>query len=574
MADGVRTSPVDVVTDLCHGRLRWDTLRDFPREDRADTERGDAAISDVLALLDACPDAGDPDGQESPSSCVESLRRDVSLRLQLDADHHGLGLSDHATFRVCSAVMERHMPAGFLIAAHNGIGLPALLPALPAGAQRDLVVRLLGAGVVSGWADTESGGAANDLPATIAEPAPDGGYRLTGEKVFISNGTVADELIVSAAVPGSAGAGLFLVNTRAAGFTVHSEQTVIGLKGSELGCLRLDHVAVPPERVLAGPGQHWRDTGHLEAASSRGRTYLVSGAALALARRATACQRDFALRRSVDGRPLGSLPAVQELLAASLADVYAIESIVRWCLPGGDDGIGARHRDRLLAKNITTLACWRIVDATMSLLAAEGAETAASKRARGAPPLPVERLLRDARVLRITGGVDFAVDLWAGERLFALDDTDPSDAQLSDTDLSDTVLSDTAPEPPDATGLSPRNARHLRAVDQRTRDFAQECRRLRTRHPHLPDLLDQQSRVIAAGRITRELLSMGAVLGRVASEDPGGPGQNLASVYCSAAAARIASAWSELAEDGNDLSARRQEHAELSTWWLTGGRTD
>jgi hypothetical protein len=55
----------------------------------------------------------------------------------------------------------------------------------------------------------------------------------------------------------------------------------------------------------------------------------------------------------------------------------------------------------------------------MSLLAAEGAETAHSKTRRGAPALPVERLFRDARVLRITGGVDFTVDLWAAEAMLA-----------------------------------------------------------------------------------------------------------------------------------------------------------
>ena len=51
----------------------------------------------------------------------------------------------------------------------------------------------------------------------------------------------------------------------------------------------------------------------------------------------------------------------------------------------------------------------------MSLLAAEGLETARSKAARAAQPLPVERALRDARALRIAGGVDFLLDKYFGE---------------------------------------------------------------------------------------------------------------------------------------------------------------
>ena len=558
---GTNPAPANVVTELSRGRLRWDLLRDFPREDPADAARGDAAIRRLDELLAA---SVDPDAvehsRELPAAYLDALRSGGYLMLQVDPAARGLGLADFATFRVCAAAMQHSTTAGFALATHNGIGLPALLPALPAGPARDLVARRLAEGAISGWADTEPTGASNDLPATLAEPCGDGGYRLTGEKVFISNGAIADELIVSAAVAEAPGACLFLVGTRSPGFRVRAVQEVIGMKGLPLGALELDRVEVTPDRVLVGPGGHWRGPGLLEPVSSRGRTYLVSGAALAIARRAVAYQRDFVRRRSVDGRALGSLPAIQDLIAASLADVFAIEAAVQWCLIGGDADLAARHRDRIAAKNITTLACWRVVEATMSLLAAEGAETRASKHGRGAPPLPVEQLWRDARLLRITGGVDFAVDLWAGQAQFTRDGA-AHDA-IADTDLTDDDLTQLR-DP----RLTPSNAGHLGQLAVHTRRFARACARLYRRHPNLPELLEQQGRAIAAGRIARELFTMAVVLGRASLTEAGHPDQRLAWVYCTNAMARLPALWPELTEDTDERDA---EARALCAWWLHG----
>jgi hypothetical protein len=342
------------------------------------------------------------------------------------------------------------------------------------------------------------------------------------------------------------------VDTRSAGFRVRARQELLGLEGLPLGALALDQVAVTPDRVLVGPGAHWRGPGLLEPISSRGRTYLVSGAALALARRAVAYQRDFVRRRSVNGRALESLPAIRDLIAASLAEVFAIEAVVRWCLIGGDSDLAARHPDRLAAKNATSLACWRVVEATMSLLAAEGAETAESKRRRGAPPLPVEQLLRDARVLRITGGVDFAVDLWAGQARLAQGDLPTAEEDPVEGDLA---------EPRDPR-LAPGNARHLGQLAAHARRFAGLCARLRAQRP---DLLEQQERVIAAGGIVRELFAMAAVLGRAGLAGADHLDQRLASVYCANAMARLPALYAELIDDHDERSA---DGRALCSWWL------
>jgi alkylation response protein AidB-like acyl-CoA dehydrogenase len=559
------TPPDQFLAELTVGRFRWDLLTPFPRPSDADRDAGDKAVAGIETFVagQLGPMSLDDD-RRLPQQFYDNLRASDYLRLQVPERAGGLGLSDYNTFRVLSAAARVSGTVGFMLATHNGIGLPALLPALPDCAPRDLVLRRLGAGVISGWADTEPVGAGNDHPTVVATPVGDGAYSITGDKVFISNGAVADDLIVSAATPGADSvACLFIVDTRTAGFVVSSTQEVIGFPGLPLGALRLDDVRVPAERVLSAPTGNWRLAPLFEPVSSRGRLYLVSGAALAIAGSCLRFQRDFARRRCVNGLSLDRYPAIQDLVAASLADVFAMDSVVRWCLLGHDDAtnLTVRYLDRRAAKNMTTLACWRVVDQTMSLLAAEGAETARSKARRGAAPLPVERLFRDARILRITGGVDFAVDVWAAEAMLARS-YDPAPANIAQIESDDLGL-----RPADGQELSPRNREHLVAAAAGARQLARDCLRLVRDHPDRDALLARQRTLGAVGRTVGELFAMAVVLARTASNvgDDAAYVQGLADVFCTAARRRLAGLRPDL--DGTDAGGC----AEVSGRWLRSG---
>lgn len=500
----------ELITDLWAGRLRWDLLQPFPQPPAAAPAD---AVDKLLAHLD--PVAVNETGV-LPASFVDELRRSDVLRLQVAPADGGSGWSDWDTFQAVVSAMRVCPAVGFILATHNGIGLPSLLPALPAGELRDLLVARLREGAVSAWADTEPSGAANTLPSTTATPV-DGGWELSGRKVYISNGAIADEVIISALLP-SGEAGVFVVDTTAPGFTVETTVQLMGLRGMPLGALRLDRVLVPALRRVPQEEETWRDAPLLEPVSARGRTYLVAAASLAFAEQGLRMQRDAATRRIIDGRPLSGYRAVSDLIARSVADAAAIRAIVRWCLLGHDTAnLTARYLDRKAAKNATSLACWRVVDRTMSLCAAEGAETAQSKRRRGVPAWPVEQLLRDGRVLRVTGGVDFALDVWAAEAALA-------------------AIADTGPYGLVGTAetLSERNRAHLYAAAAQAGRLAVALRRVSD--------VEDQYRLGALGRIMTELFTMAVTLA--------GAAPDAADVYCTEARHRLAALWSamEIAE--------------------------
>src|SRR4051794_15497608 len=434
---------------LCAGRFHWDLVHPFPSQDADDRAAGDAVVAEVHQFLATHVD---PDELELsgtlPDGLYDELRRRGCLALRMDPELGGRGLSFPNAFRVIEAAMSRAVPIGWCLAIQNGLGAGAYLPLLPAGPLRDLIARRVAEGAVFADADTEPSGASNELRSTTATITPDGSaYVIDGEKICIGNGPVADFLVVSATVDDSDGERVecFFLDTSSPGFSVRSAQEFMGLRGATIGALSFDHVRVPREHMLTLP--EGVDT---EFEVNRpARMYIVSAPALAIAKLCAHWSREFVNRRSIDGLPLGSYDAIQRIVAATLADVFAIESVVEWCLLGESRVHPDDFRlEQSAAKNITSVACWRVVDRTVSLLAAEGLETARSKAARGAQPLPVERALRDARALRVAGGVDFLLDKYFGNTVVLARVLDASDA---DHDAEPTPVAD----------LTPRNRSHL-----------------------------------------------------------------------------------------------------------------
>lgn len=568
MKDGL----VDLRTDdrflanLYRGRLRWDLITPFPEQSEEERATGDRAVRDMQDFVRATVDPELVDEtRRLPEEFLAGSHRRGYLRLSIDPEQGGLGLSQYNAFRAIGAAMSWSVSAAYVLAIHHGLGIAGILPAIPPGPVRELILGSLARGAFSGWADTEVTGAANNLPTTTAT-AVDGGaaYLLNGSKVFIGNGSLPGEMIVTATTRFGADdrADLFIVDTRSPGYRVRSPHDLLGFRGLPLAAIDLDDVRVPAERLLAGPELHWRLAPLLEPVSALGRLHVIAGAALATGKLCLHWSRQFVNRRYVDGRGLGEFDQIQRLVAATAAEVFAIDSVVRWCLIGDDTTtLGDRHLERVAAKNITSLTGWRIVDRTVSLLAAEGVETATSKSRRGADPLPLERFFRDARGLRVAGAVDFHVAQRAAESFLT---------QLYyDRSLEDVRLLGPAPRLP-VTGLTARNQDHLRQLAELAEEFARSCRTLVDRYPDPAELFARQRLLILLSGISDELFTMSVVLARAAGcrdREPGGP-QDLADVYCTGARHRVTTMWQQLG-DGPEA-----DHAAVSVAVLDGDRLD
>ncbi|WP_405917705.1 acyl-CoA dehydrogenase family protein [Streptomyces sp. NBC_00728] len=549
--------------ELYQGRFRWDLIRPFPQQDPVDRKKGDAAVAGLGDFFHGRLDPTEVDEQAAfPAQFTDALRAQGYLKLQADTGLGGHELSCLNTFRVIEAAASRCFPAAVLMGIENSLGAGALLPIMPPGPLADRVARQVRSSGLSGSADTEPSGAANQGRTTTAVPVEDGAaYVLNGHKVQVVNAPEGELFTVTAAVRGEDGETrnrLFVVDADTPGFSRGGSQALMGMKGLPFGWITLNDVRVPAERLLVeAESEH---TSRLTPAISRlvvrGRLYIIAAPSLAVSRLCLDWMREFVGRRRIDGRDLGEYEEIQRRLADCRADTYALESVAMWSLLGIDNQAEVNLLfEQNSAKNICSLLGWRVVETTMSVLAGEGYETAGSKAARGVTPSPVERAFRDMRGLRITGGVDFLLDNWTAARTilsYYYPDPDPAD--------------DTTAGPVLAPELCARNAAHLDHVADGIRRFGEICRDLTRRHPDRAALVARERLMILLNQIATELLTMALSLARAASQSETDPGaQDLADLYCSAGRLRLADLHHRLsAHDTGD----EPDFARVADAWL------
>ncbi|MCW7945731.1 hypothetical protein AAW14_27945 [Streptomyces hygroscopicus] len=555
------------LSELQAGRFRWDLISPLPGQDEEDRRCGDVAVAEMTAFLKQFVDPARVEATgRLPEDFVQQCAARGYLSMRHPVEEGGLGLSALNAFRLVQTAASWSTAAALTLALHLGSGARACLPLLGDGEVSRDVLRACAEGVGFGDAGTEPSGAADTTRDCTADPVQ-GGFLLSGEKIFAQNASSAGFLLVSATVRGSGAEdpALFLVDTSAPGFAVISCHDFVGFKGADNGAIRLDRVFVPRSRMLSGPCPQdpavpsRLSPRALRAIAARGRMYPVAAPAMAIGQLGVHWSRQFVRRRSIDGLPLGAFDEIQRLLAASLADVFVMESVVEWCLLAEERHPGIDVIPEMTAaKNITSRACWRIIDRTLSIAATEGLETASSKNRRGVQPLPVERLFRDARGLRIAGGADFLVDHRAAR------------AMLSD--LYATRSSADRTRPTAATGnvvggqLTARNQAHLDYVARQASAFAEVCSALVAAHPDPEELFARQRTLILLSCISGEMFGMAASLARAARMTAEGhpDAQLLADVFCEEARHRIDDALRRL------RTAREANHARACHAWLNG----
>jgi len=273
--------------------------------------------------------------------------------------------------------------------AVQGLGAyPILLSGRPDLARR-WIPEVAQGRAVAAFALTEPG-AGSDAGALQLAAEPDGeGYRLTGEKTWISHAPDADVYTVFARTTPDAGARgvtAFAVPGDAAGLSGRSLEL---LAPHAIGRLEFDGVHVGVEQVLGEV-----DAGFRVAMATLDRFRpSVGAAAVGMAQAAFEAARDHADRRESFGRPLREHQAVAHGLADMATSIQAARLLVRDAARIHDEG-GRPTRSAAMAKLFATEAAQQVVDGAVQLLGAAGLE-------RGHL---LEELYREVRALRIYEG--------------------------------------------------------------------------------------------------------------------------------------------------------------------------
>ena len=241
-----------------------------------------------------------------------------------------------------------------------------------------------------GLTEPDTGSDAANL-STRAERV-DGGWRLTGQKQWISLGNVAAVALVFAQTePGAGHRGLaaFLVPTDSPGFSSSEIHGKLGLHASDTAELFLDGVEVGDEALLGGIGDGFKVA---MTALDSGR-FSVAAGCVGICQGCVDASTAYATERQQFGRPIAGFQLVQALIADMVVDVHAARGLVwkaAWLKDKGERGT----LETSVAKLFSTEAAIRCANAAIQVHGGAGY----------VDDHPVERYLRDARVTTLYEG--------------------------------------------------------------------------------------------------------------------------------------------------------------------------
>ena len=233
----------------------------------------------------------------------------------------GLGL-DRLTGLLLAETISRGSVSSS-VGAHVTIGMLPIVLFGTRGQRARYLPRMVSGELIGAYALTESTAGSDALSLrTTAERGPDGSYRLTGGKQFITNGGVADVYVLYAKLDGKVTC--FIVERGMPGFAVGPEEHKMGLRGSSTTSLFLDDVRVPPENVLGEVGR-----GHVVALNilNIGRLKLGAGC-VGAAKQALRETIAYARERRQFGRPIATFGLIKQKIAEMAIRLYLAESMV------------------------------------------------------------------------------------------------------------------------------------------------------------------------------------------------------------------------------------------------------
>ncbi len=274
------------------------------------------------------------------------------------------------------------------LAAHNSLCIGHLLLAA-SPEQRDRWLPQLARGEHLGaWALTEPASGSDGAALQTRAVRDDDGYVLTGQKQFITNGSLAGLAVVIAATADRQ-LTAFAVAAGSKGFGAGRRERKMGLHASDTAQLVLDGCRVPESDRVGPEGHAFAD---VKKVLDRGRVG-IGALALGLGRAALETATSYAKGRRQFGRPISDFEMIRWKLAQARTELEAGRVLVHRAAVLADGGrpFGTAAA---MAKVYATEAASRAANSSLQVLGGYGYLR----------DYPVERIVRDARLMEIGEG--------------------------------------------------------------------------------------------------------------------------------------------------------------------------
>ncbi|GGN30109.1 hypothetical protein FHR83_004274 [Actinoplanes campanulatus] len=248
-------------------------------------------------------------------------------------------------------------------------------------------------------------GTGSDAGSLITRAVRDGDdWVLSGEKIFITNGTWAGVALIFARTggPGPKGITAFLVPTDEDGFVRSEIKGKLGLRGQATASISLDGVRVGDDARLGAEGDGFKIA---MAALDKGRIAVASGS-VGLARGCLEASIAYAKDRTQFGKPIAGYQLVQEMIADMAVETDAARLLVWRAADLVDRGLPFRT-EASMAKLFATESAVKAANQAIQIFGGYGY----------VDEFPVGKAMRDARVTTLYEGTSQIQKLLIGRAL-------------------------------------------------------------------------------------------------------------------------------------------------------------
>ena len=382
-----------VLEDLFFGEVDENIIFPFPylsSEKRNDTKAMLEAVSNFLNQK--VDPAKFEEMREIPKEIIKEMAELGLFGMEIPEQEGGLGLSKGTYFRISAEVSSVDASLGVLLGAHQSIGLRAILnEGTPQ--QRKKWLPLLAQGEkIAAFCLTEPGAGSDAYSLkTQATKNEDGSYSITGQKIWISNGGLADFYTVFCkTAPEQISA--FIVEKSMEGVSFGKKEQKMGIQASETRAVFFDKVVVPPENLIGKEGNGFKIAMNVLNSGRMGLSACCVEGMKRMLKLATA----HAINRKQFGKSISNFGMIQDKMASMAAKTYACESAVYMSIGHIERGMKNYHLESAACKVLASEMSWDVIDTGLQIAAGCGYMK----------EYPYEKMFRDSRVNLIFEGTN------------------------------------------------------------------------------------------------------------------------------------------------------------------------
>jgi acyl-CoA dehydrogenase family member 9 len=393
---------MSVAKNLMAGRILEDALFPYPSLREKDRE--------VLGMMvDAIDQFLGPRHQDfkrwdreaaQPAQFIQGLRDLGLFGLIIPEEHGGLGLSNAGYARVLSQSSSHDSSVSLTIGAHSSIGMKGILLFGTDEQKARYLPRLASGEMIAAFCLTESG-AGSDAASirTQAVRDADGSWILNGEKIWITNGGIADLYTVFARTSSAAGKiTAFVVEAAWPGVSHGQHEDKMGIRASSTTTVNFSDVRIPAGNMLDAEGKGFKVA---MAILNNGRTGLGGGAVGGMKTLIAHAARQAQTRKQF-GTPIAEFGLVRDKISQMAIDCFAAESAVWMVAHYIDSGVEDYSVEAAMSKVFASEALQRASYEALQIAAGSGFMRDA----------PYEQITRDCRILTIFEGTNEVLRLY------------------------------------------------------------------------------------------------------------------------------------------------------------------